>query len=144
MILVTIDDGIYWALWCSAWLHFTIHCYTHTSVHSHVFTSRCLVAASNSGHSPSSGFPNYPRPQLPASHSNSSQRLNPNSLTQSLTNQLSWPSPTSCSAYNISTRTAQKTPFYYYCAIVAVETCLSAKPLFRNGCCIVAYFALVA
>jgi hypothetical protein len=40
------------------------HTHTHTSVHSH------------------SGFPNYPLPQLPASHSNSSQRLNlSNSLT---------------------------------------------------------------
>jgi hypothetical protein len=30
-------------------------------------TSRCLVAASNGGRSPSSSFPNCPRPQLPAS-----------------------------------------------------------------------------
>jgi hypothetical protein len=43
---------------------------------SDVFTSRCLVAASNGGRSPYSGFPNYPRPQLPSSHSNSSQRPN--------------------------------------------------------------------
>jgi hypothetical protein len=34
---------------------------THTSIHSHVFTSRCLIAASNGGRSPYSGFPNYPR-----------------------------------------------------------------------------------
>jgi hypothetical protein len=33
-----------------------------------VLTSRSLVEASNGGHSPSSGFPNSPRPQLPASH----------------------------------------------------------------------------
>jgi hypothetical protein len=32
-----------------------------------VFISHCLVAASNSGRSPSSGFPNCPHPQLPAS-----------------------------------------------------------------------------
>jgi hypothetical protein len=32
-----------------------------------VFTSRCLVAAFNSGRSLSSGFPNWPRPQLSAS-----------------------------------------------------------------------------
>jgi hypothetical protein len=38
---------------------------------------------------PFSGFPNYPRPQLSVSHSNSSQRLNPRgSLTNSPTNQL--------------------------------------------------------
>jgi hypothetical protein len=33
-----------------------------------VFTSRCLVAASNGGGAPFSGFPNCPRPQLPVSH----------------------------------------------------------------------------
>jgi hypothetical protein len=32
-----------------------------------VSTSRCLVAASNDGRSPSSGFPKCPPPQLPAS-----------------------------------------------------------------------------
>jgi hypothetical protein len=42
-------------------LHFNItHTHTYTSVHSHVFTSRRLAAASNSGSSASSGFPNYP------------------------------------------------------------------------------------
>jgi hypothetical protein len=82
---VTIDGS-----WIGDWIwlldtgrdytsHFTI---THTSVHSHVFTSRCLVAASNGGRSPSSEFLNWPRPQLPTSTSNSSQRLNPsNPLT---------------------------------------------------------------
>jgi hypothetical protein len=63
-------------------LQFTI---TQTSVLSHGLHSRCLVAASNGGRSPFSGFPNYPRPQLPASNSNSSQRLNfGSSLTHSL------------------------------------------------------------
>jgi hypothetical protein len=42
-----------------------------------VFTSRCLIADFNGRLSPSSGFSNCPRPQLPASHSNSSERLNP-------------------------------------------------------------------
>jgi hypothetical protein len=45
-----IDDRFYWTLWYSSWLHFTIHYYTHTytrtSVHSHIFISRCSVAAS--------------------------------------------------------------------------------------------------
>jgi hypothetical protein len=68
----------------------------HTSVYSHMCTSRCSVAAFNGERSPSSGFPNYLRPQLPPSHSNSSKRLNISSsptnsltewLTQSLTNQ---------------------------------------------------------
>jgi hypothetical protein len=38
-----------------------------------VFTSRCLIAASYGATSPSSGFSNCPRPQLLASHNNSSQ-----------------------------------------------------------------------
>jgi hypothetical protein len=50
------------------WLHFTVHHYAHTSVQSHIFTSRRSVAASNGGRSPSSGFPNYPEPQLQVSH----------------------------------------------------------------------------
>jgi hypothetical protein len=41
-------------------------CILETSVHCHVIAGRCSVAASNGGRSPSSGFPNYPRPQLPA------------------------------------------------------------------------------
>jgi hypothetical protein len=58
-----------------------------------VFTSHCLVAASNGWWFLFSGFVNCPHPQLPACHSNCSQQLNPsnyptNSLTQSLTNQL--------------------------------------------------------
>jgi hypothetical protein len=61
--------------------------HTHIRVHSYVVISRCSVAAFNSGRSPSSAFPNYPRRQLPASHSNSSQRLNLTSLTQ-VTNQV--------------------------------------------------------
>jgi hypothetical protein len=49
----------------------------HTrSSHSLILTSRYLVAASNDGRSPSSRFPNGPRPQLPVSKSNSSQQLN--------------------------------------------------------------------
>jgi hypothetical protein len=45
-----------------------------------VCTSSCLVAASNGGHSPSSGFPNCPRPHLPASHFSQLQ-LSPDSIT---------------------------------------------------------------
>jgi hypothetical protein len=70
---------IYCTVPYSSWQQFTVHCYTHThtGVNCLVFTSRCLVAASNGGSSLSSGFTNYSRPQLPASGSNSSQRLNP-------------------------------------------------------------------
>jgi hypothetical protein len=91
-----IDDRIYWTPWYSTWLHFTVHCYTHTLLSSHVFTCFCSVAASNGGHSPYSRFPNCPQPQLQASHSNSSQGLNSSSpLTHSLTNQLTVPLITS-------------------------------------------------
>jgi hypothetical protein len=85
---VWIDARIYWTLWYSAWLHFKIHHYTYTyiDIHSQVVISCCSVTASNGGRFPSSGSPNYPRPQLPASHSNSSQQLNlSSSLTHSLT-----------------------------------------------------------
>jgi hypothetical protein len=41
-------------------LQFTIT-HTHTSVHGHIFTSRCSVAASNRGRSLFSGFPKCPR-----------------------------------------------------------------------------------
>jgi hypothetical protein len=54
-----------------------------------VLTSRCLVATPNNERFPSSGFPNCPRPQLPASNSNSSQQLNSSGyLIHYLTNQL--------------------------------------------------------
>jgi hypothetical protein len=42
------------------------HCNYSTHKVFTVFISRCLVAASNCGHSPSSRFPNCSRPQLPA------------------------------------------------------------------------------
>jgi hypothetical protein len=51
--------------------------HTTTSKSVTFFTNSCLVAASNSGSSPSSGFPNSQRLQLLPSHSKSSQRLNP-------------------------------------------------------------------
>jgi hypothetical protein len=98
--------------------------HTHTSVPSHVFTSCCSVAACNGGHSPSSGFPNYPRPQLPASHSNSSQRPNISCpLTHSLTHQpttlhftqLNWLHFTNYPAYNILAWIAQKTSVFCCC-----------------------------
>jgi hypothetical protein len=109
-----IDDQIHWILWYSTCLHlqFTIaHARTHSlslsSVYSHVFTSCCPEVSSSGGCSHSSEFPNYPQPQLPASHSNSSQQLNLSSsltswLTQSLTNQLNSTDQltlTNCPAY---------------------------------------------
>jgi hypothetical protein len=49
--------------------------HTRSSQSVKVFTSRCLVTAPNGGRSPSSGFRSCPRPQLLASHSNSSVQL---------------------------------------------------------------------
>jgi hypothetical protein len=43
---------------------------TTAHINCSVVASRCLVAACNSGRSPSSGFPNCPPPQLPTSHNN--------------------------------------------------------------------------
>jgi hypothetical protein len=49
-----------------------------------------------------------------------------------------------CPAYNISARNTEKTPFYCFCTIVAVDTYLFAKPLLNNGYCILVYSAVVA
>jgi hypothetical protein len=57
---------------CVYTLQFTIT-HTLTSVHSYVFSKHCSVVVSNSRCSPSSGFPNYPQPQLPVFHRNRSQ-----------------------------------------------------------------------
>jgi hypothetical protein len=67
-----------------------------TELQSVTVTSRCLVVASNGGHSPCSGFMNCPQPQLPTSHSNSSQQLNLSGyLNYSFTNSpTDW--PTTC------------------------------------------------
>jgi hypothetical protein len=60
--------------------------YTRSSQSVTFFPSRYLVAVQNGRRPAFSGFLKYPRPQLPASHSNSSQWLNLSSpLTDSLT-----------------------------------------------------------
>jgi hypothetical protein len=66
-----IDDLIYYQLWYSLWLHFTIHYYAESCHHCH-----WLEVASNGRCSPSSGFPTCPRPQLQNPNSNSLQQLN--------------------------------------------------------------------
>jgi hypothetical protein len=59
------------------------------SVYSHVFTSRCLVAAQMADVLLPLGSRTVAMPQLLASNSNGSQQLSPSSyLTHSLTNQL--------------------------------------------------------
>jgi hypothetical protein len=122
-----------------------------------ISTRRCSVVASNCGRSPFSGSPNCPRPQLPAFHSNSSQKLNPSGYLTHQTTQLSH-SPidsiplTDCSQtcpdYNIHALTAWKTSFslllYPLVNVELLRSCVLAEPLPRNSCCIVAYFAAVA
>jgi hypothetical protein len=127
--------------------------YTHISVHSQVFTSRCSIAASNGGRSLFSKFPNYLRPQLPASQGNSSQRLNLsssltywfiNSVTHQQTNstQLNWLHFTNCPAYDISARTVQITPSYLCYCIQVLCSCLcdahviASQPVPSNGRCL--------
>jgi hypothetical protein len=110
--------------------------------HSYVFSVCCvftslLVTASNGGRSPSPGFPIYHQPQLPAPNTNISQRLHRSS---SLTNSLNL---LTCPAYNISERTAQKTPFLCCCANVTfvpvgvptwslLSHCLGTAVVFRT------------
>jgi hypothetical protein len=75
--VVTIDgfwihNRNYWALWYCARLQFKVtRTHTHECPQSRLYC-RWLVAAFNEGHSPSSGFPNGPRPELPTSHTHSS------------------------------------------------------------------------
>jgi hypothetical protein len=62
-----------------------------------VFTSRCLVATSNGGRSPYSGFPIYPCASVTSTNSNSSQGLkSSNPLTHSLTHQPTHSIPMQC------------------------------------------------
>jgi hypothetical protein len=65
---VLFGDSMYCTLWYSALLRYTVHCYKHA-----VTFSQPLVG---SGFQPYSGFQNHPLPQLPASNSNSSHKLN--------------------------------------------------------------------
>jgi hypothetical protein len=68
---VSIGNWIYWTLQITTTVSLSYskdHC--NYSIHKvfSMFSDCCLVSASNIGRSPSSGFPNCPRPQLPASH----------------------------------------------------------------------------
>jgi hypothetical protein len=133
-----IDDRIYWTIWYSAWLHFTVHYDTHTHIsgHSHVFPNRCLVAVSNGGRFPSPGLRNCARPQLPESHSNSSQRPNvSSSLTDSLTDwltqslkltQINWLSLT------VLLITYQHGPLRKYRSMIAVQLLARKQSCLRS------------
>jgi hypothetical protein len=74
---VRIGNRIYWTLILVTTDNHDSHTELHTpktavttvyrSVFS-VFSSRCLVVASNGGRFPSSGFPKFPWPQIPSSY----------------------------------------------------------------------------
>jgi hypothetical protein len=49
-----------------------------------------------------------------------------------------------CSAYSSLGTDSTETPFFCSYVTVSVETCLFALPLLSNGCCMFAYFAVVA
>jgi hypothetical protein len=75
-----------------SWLHFVYHYDTQTSVHSHIFTIRCSVVASNGGRFTYSGFPKYPPTSVTSFEQQQLKRTEPqqssSSLTYSLTNSL--------------------------------------------------------
>jgi hypothetical protein len=74
----------------NSWLHFTGYCYTQTLVSTVTSSLPLLGSGFQRRKSTSCEFPNYPRPQLLVSHSNSSQQRSPRSyLTNSLT-RLQW------------------------------------------------------
>jgi hypothetical protein len=126
-----IDDRIYWTVWYSAWLHFTIHYPSLTHTHTQLHWS-LLIAASNSGHSFSSGLPNCPWPQLPASHSNSSQRLNlSSSLTNSLIHQLLFTAlnSTDFTSLTLLLITFRHGPHRNHLSSLAVSNCCSENML---------------
>jgi hypothetical protein len=65
----TLREGNYKQLRQSHWVtHSTVHCNYSTHKVFSVFTSCCLVTASNGGHSASFECPNSPQPQLPTFH----------------------------------------------------------------------------
>jgi hypothetical protein len=77
----------YWTLWHSAWLHFTVHCYTHIAVPAATSSLSLLGSGFQRRTFPFLWVPELSRPQLPASNSNSSQQLN---LNSPLTHWLHW------------------------------------------------------
>jgi hypothetical protein len=101
-------------------LQFTItHTHTHQCPQS-CLHYRCLVAASKGGRSPSFGFSNCSRPQLLASNSNSSQRLNiSRPLTHSQTNSFTnWLTP------------------HLSCLYLGTVSTQNTAPLLQCNCCI--------
>jgi hypothetical protein len=127
----------------NSWLHFINHYHKQTSIHSHVFSSRCSVAACNGTRSPSSASPNCSRPQLPASNSDSSQRLKPSSsLTHSLTQNATTLhftqlhstelAPFHSTSYVVPARTSQKTELSYCCVSICCGSYLATTAIYSH------------
>jgi hypothetical protein len=119
-----------------------------------VFTGRCSEVASNGGRSPSSGFPNCSRPQLPASHFTQPTRqwtsLLPGSRPRRLA-AISHHSPTLLTAvsrlsrngswstlYSPSTDSKTSVSSIIACSLVAGGENMSTELFSGNGCCTVA------
>jgi hypothetical protein len=89
---VWIGDRMYWTLTLVA----TNNCDTLSELHTPkvivttVFTSRCLAATFNAGCSLSPGFPNSPRPRVPAAHFSQQQFSTDNSKSESVLH-CNWP-----------------------------------------------------
>jgi hypothetical protein len=116
-------------LWDSLLQHTHTHTHTHTSVHSHIFTSRCSVAADIPlalGSWTVPGF-NY-----------SSSRLNDSCTNQLLFTSLNKLQLPTCPAYNISAQTViQLLPWEHVCLwscylVTAVVYFLISQPLPSN------------
>jgi hypothetical protein len=133
-----IDDRIYWTLWYSTCLHFTIHNHTgartnaraHAHTHTHTQVSTVTSSLAVAGQRLPTADILLPlgflSPTWGTSFSQQKLTTEPQRfsksliywLTQSLTNlltQLNWLSLTNCIAYKISARITQKTPVLCYC-----------------------------
>jgi hypothetical protein len=119
-------------------LHTCTHARTHTLLSTVMSSLPLLGSGSNGRCSPPYGVPNWPRLQLPASNSNSSQGLNHSStLTHSLTNLLTPLTLANCPAYNILARIAQKNTvplLLFNCCLV--DSTENTIPLLFAGRCL--------
>jgi hypothetical protein len=86
--------------WNCMWPHFTVDCYTHSLVFSHIFTAVAWQRIEMT----EAPLQNCPQPQLPVSKSNSSPDWNPAVLLNGL-------------AYGIKAQTTQKCLFHYCCTL---------------------------
>jgi hypothetical protein len=103
---------------------------TDTLVTTVTFSCRCLVVASNGGGFPSSGIPNSPRPQLPASTTTGPQQFS-NLITNWPTATADWP----CLYLNTeyTEHTGSLLLFTTRCLVTAVVKLFISPSLPSNG-----------